>query len=159
MAVAVNTTIIAGHLTRDVQVRFLANERAVANFSLAINSRYKGSDGETKEEVTFVDVTVWGKLAELCGQYLAKGAPALCQGKLRTESWEDKEGHKRSKLIVVADSVQFLGGKRADGAPRDEPLPSEQAAPSPKPTRATSVAATGSDEPPFASPLIAEVWG
>lgn len=159
MAVSYNKVILAGNLTRDVQVRFLANEKAVANFGVAINRRYKQGD-ETKEEVTFVDITAWGRTAELCGQYLSKGSSALIEGRLHLESWEDKEGQKRQKLVVVADGVQFLSFKRADGAPADEPLPSEQAAaPTPKPRKSTPGPAAGDDEPPFQRPLIPDFWG
>lgn len=147
MAVAINKVLLAGHLTRDPQVRFLANEKAVANFGLAINHRYK-SGNEMKEEVTFVDCEAWGRTAELVGQYLTKGRACFVEGRLKLDSWDDKDGQKRQKLKVVADSVQFLdSGKRGDGAPHDEPLPSEQAA-APAPRRPAPVA-DDSDSPPF----------
>lgn len=147
MAVAFNKVILAGNLTRDPQVRFLANEQAVANFGLAINRRYK-SGNEMKEEVTFVDCEAWGRTAELVGQYLTKGRACLVEGRLKLDSWDDKDGQKRQKLKVVADSVQFLSfGKGEDGAPADEPLPSEQAA-APAP-RVPTPAATDDGSPPF----------
>lgn len=106
-----NRVLLAGNLTRDPQVKFLANERAVANFGLAINRRYRGSDGEPREETTFVDIEAWGRTAELVGQYLVKGKGCLVEGRLRLDSWEDQQtGQKRSRLLVVADTVQFLGG-------------------------------------------------
>lgn len=112
MSLNFNKVIIAGNLTRDPQVRFISNERAVADFGLAVNRRFKGSDGQLKEETTFVDVEAWGKTAELVGQYLVKGRGALVEGRLKLDSWEDKEsGQKRSRLKVVADSVQFTDRK------------------------------------------------
>ena len=116
MAVNYNKVIIAGNLTRDPQVRFLTNERAVANFSLAINRRWRGGDGQQQEETTFVEVEAWGRTAELVGQYLTKGRSALVEGRLKLDSWNDKEtGAKRSMLRVVADTVQFLGGREGGG--------------------------------------------
>ncbi len=150
MAVAINRVLLGGNLTRDPQVRFLANEQAVANFGLAINRRFKGSDGQMKEEVTFVDVEAWGRTAELVGQYLTKGRACFVDGRLKLDSWEDKDGQKRQKLKVVADSVQFLdSGNRAggNGAPADGDGTGEPA-PSPKPSR-PAPAPAGDDEPPF----------
>lgn len=152
----INRVFLAGNLTRDPQVRFLANEKAVAEFGLAINRKFKAGDGSLKEEVTFVDIEVWGRTAELCSQYLTKGRGCFVEGRLKLDTWEDKkDGSKRSKLRVVADNVQFLdGGKgRGEGAPAgdaggdaegDAPAaparPSRPAAPAP---------AAGDDEPPF----------
>ncbi len=130
----VNKVMLGGNLTRDPEMRFLAtgeNSRAVANFGLAINHRYKSADGQAKEEVTFVDVECWGKTAELCGQYLTKGRGCFIEGRLKLDSWEDKDTKaKRSKLKVVADSVQFLGGKGVgDGSDDAEPAPAKRAEP------------------------------
>lgn len=150
MALNYNKVIIAGNLTRDPQLRFLANERAVANFGLAVNRRYKGGDGEMKEETAFIDCEAWGRTAELVGQYLAKGRGALVEGRLRMDSWEDKQtGQKRSKLLVSADTVQFTdsaprgeGGSRASG--QDERADGASA-----PSLPPSGAAPVDDEPPF----------
>jgi single-strand DNA-binding protein len=155
MAVAINRVLLAGNLTRDPQVRFLANEQAVANFGLAVNRRFKGGDGQMKEEVTFIDIEAWGRTAELVGQYLTKGRACFVEGRLKLDSWDDKDGQKRSKLKVVADNVQFLdsgnrsGGPAGDGG--DQPAadgqpPAPTAAP--KPNR-PSPAPAGDDEPPF----------
>jgi single-strand DNA-binding protein len=119
MSMNLNKVMLAGNLTRDPQVRFLANERAVADFGLAMNQRWKDKQtGDLKEEATFVDVECWGKTAELVGQYLTKGRACYIEGHLKLDQWDDKEsGKKRSKLKIVADSVQFLGGKGAgDGS-------------------------------------------
>lgn len=155
MAVAINRVLLGGNLTRDPQVRFLPSEQAVANFGLAINRRFKGSDGQMKEEVTFIDVEAWGRTAELVGQYLTKGRACFVEGRLKLDSWDDKDGQKRSKLKVVADSVQFLdsgnrgGGERGagDGAPAED---AGGDAPAPaKPNRPAPAAAPADDEPPF----------
>jgi single-strand DNA-binding protein len=144
MSFSLNKVIIAGNLTRDPEVKFLANERAVANFGLAINERYKDKDGNKKETVTFIDVEAWGRTAELVGQYLTKGRACYIEGKLKLDVWEESDGKKRTKLKVVADSVQFLGNKPNDEA--SDPLPSESARP--KQQRPAS-SAGGHDEPPF----------
>lgn len=149
MAVAFNKVLLAGHLTRDPEVKFLSDERAVASFGIAINHRYKGSDGQAKEEATFVDIEAWGRTAELVGQCLTKGRACLIEGRLKLDQWEDKEGQKRSKLKVVADGVQFLDSGKGERA--------ESAAPAPSPSRPVSGGA--SDEPPFAQALGADVWG
>lgn len=140
-----NRVTLAGNLTRDPQVRFFANERAVADFGLAINRRFKGPDGQQKEETTFVDVEAWGRTAELVGQYLTKGSPCFIEGRLRLDQWDDKAtGEKRSKLKVVAESVQFLGSKKEHDRHGAEAAPAQ--APQ-KPQRPAPVA--GDDEPPF----------
>lgn len=110
MPLMLNSVHIAGNLTRDVQVRFFANEKAVADFGLAINKRYRGGDGEMKEETVFVDVECWGRQAELCGQYLTKGRNCMVEGSLKLDQWEDKQsGAKRSKIKISAQRVHFLG--------------------------------------------------
>lgn len=108
----VNVVILAGRLTRDPEHRTTPNGSSVAKFGLAIGRKFKGKDGNVQEETTFVDVDAWGKQAAAIAQYCKKGSPVLVQGSLRTESWEDKAtGQKRSKLLVSADRVQFLGTK------------------------------------------------
>ena len=154
MALAINRVMLAGNLTRDPQVRFFANEKAVADFGLAINRRFKGNDGQMKEEVTFVDVEAWGRTAELVGQYLTKGRACYVEGRLRLDTWDDKkDGSKRSKLKVVADNVQFLdakgGGERGgDPAERESAEPAAGGA-KPAAPAAAAPAAGGDDEPPF----------
>ena len=120
-----NKVIIAGNVTRDIELRHIPNGTAVADVSLAINSQYQDKkSNEKKEEVTFVECTLWGKTAELAGQYLKKGSPVLFEGRLHQESWEDKEsGAKRSKLKVVVESMQFLGSgpsKGGGGGPKQQ---------------------------------------
>lgn len=102
-----NRVILVGNLTRDPETRFTPNGTAVANFGIATNRKY----GD-KEETFFGEVTAWGKLAETCGEYLHKGSKALIDGRLTTESWDDKEtGHKKSKTRIVAENVRFMDSK------------------------------------------------
>jgi len=108
-----NKVILVGNLTRDPEVRYIPSGSAVCDISLAVNSQWTDrKTNERKEEVTFVEVTLWGRTAEIAGEYLAKGRPVLIEGRLSLDSWEDKEtGQKRSKLKVVADSMQLLGSR------------------------------------------------
>lgn len=147
-----NKVFLAGNLTRDPQVRFFANERAVADFGLAVNRRYKTADGQNKEETTFVDIEAWGRTAELVGQYLTKGRGCFVEGRLKLDSWDDKEsGQKRSKLKIVADSVQFIdsrAGGTGGGAPTGADGGSDESS-APAPSRGPAPAAPLDDEPPF----------
>lgn len=121
-----NKVLLMGNLTRDPEVRYTPKGTAIANLGLAVNRVYTTEGGEQKEEVTFLDIEVWGRQAETAGQYLAKGRPIFVEGRLKLDSWEDKEsGQKRNKLKVVAERVQFLGAPRGgaefkDQAPSDE---------------------------------------
>ena len=103
--------MLIGNLTRDPEIKYTAKGTAIGDLSLAINRSFKGDNGERQEETTFVDVTLWGKTAELAGQYLAKGRPVYIEGRLQLDTWQDKEGQKRSKLKVIGEVMQFLGGK------------------------------------------------
>lgn len=114
-----NRVILAGNLTRDVELRQVGSGTSVADLGLAVNERRNNASGEWTEEATFVDVTAWGRVAETASEYLRKGDGVLIEGRLKLESWE-ANGQKRSKLKVVADRVEFLGGKRG-GMPRAEP--------------------------------------
>lgn len=114
-----NAVHLIGNLTRDPEVKYLQSGTAVCDLGLAINERSKVRE-EWTDITTFVDVTLFGKVAEVAGEYLSKGAPVLIVGKLRFEQWE-KDGQKRSKLKVVGESMQMLGGKRnADSQERPE---------------------------------------
>jgi single-strand DNA-binding protein len=121
-----NKVLLMGNLTRDPEVRYTPKGTAIANLGLAVNRVYTTEGGEQKEEVTFIDIEVWGRQAETAGQYLAKGRPIFVEGRLKFDSWEDKEsGQKRNKLKVVAERVQFLGAPKGgaefkDQAPSDE---------------------------------------
>lgn len=144
-----NKVILAGNLTRDPELRYTPRGMAIAKFGLAVNRSWKdGETGELKEEVTFVDVDAFGKQAETIGQYLKKGRPILVEGRLKLDSWDDKQtGQKRSRLGVVLESFTFLdGGNTREGggaggggddysapaqpAPRQRPAPSQSQPPS-----------------------------
>ncbi len=114
---AFNKVILLGNLTRDPEVRYTTGGTAVCDITLAINHSYTDKrSNERREDVSFIDVTLWGRTAEIAGEYLAKGRPVLVEGRLQQDKWDDKEtGQKRSKLKVVADSMQLLGG-RSDAA-------------------------------------------
>jgi single-strand DNA-binding protein len=121
MAASLNKVFLMGNLTRDPELRYIPSGTAVANFTVAVNRPYKDSTGERKEEVSFIRVVVWGKMAETCGEYLTKGRPVLVEGRLKSRSWEDQTGQKRGALEVVANSVQFIGSRAA----RQEPAGKE----------------------------------
>jgi single-strand DNA-binding protein len=108
MSLNLNSVTVAGSLTRDVETRNFG-EKTVADFAIAINRKFRGSDGEMKSETTYVDVSAWGRQAELCGQYLAKGRNVLIEGALSLDQWEDIQGNKRSKIKINANRVHFLG--------------------------------------------------
>jgi single-strand DNA-binding protein len=109
-----NRVILLGNITRDIEVRYLQSGMAVADIGLAVNDRRKGQNGEWIEEVTFVDVTMWGRTAEVAGEYLGKGSPVLIEGRLKLDTWE-KDGQKRSKLHVVCERMQMVGSKSGGG--------------------------------------------
>jgi len=131
-----NRVVLMGNLTRDPEVRYTTGGTAVTDVSLAIN-RYRTDKNTNQriEETTFVEVTLWGRTAEIAGEYLGKGRPVLIEGRLQQDQWEDKEtGQKRSKLKVVGESMQLLGGREGGvggggGAPRQQSAPSYDSAP------------------------------
>jgi len=152
MPLSINKVMLAGNLTRCPEVKFLANEQAVCNFGLAINRKYKGRDGEQKEETTFVEVTCWGRTAELCGQYLDKGRNVHVEGRLKLDTWEDKNGGaQRSKLGVVAEQVNFIdwGDKADGGGARGGNKAASGASNANSAPQTPAAADLGSDEPPF----------
>jgi single-strand DNA-binding protein len=113
----INRVLIAGRLTRDPELRYTPAGTAVCRLGIAAKRYFKGRDGEKKEDTTFVDVTVWEKTAEYCGQYLRQGRPILVEGRLRSESWEDKTtGQKRSKLDIQALRIQELDWSESRGS-------------------------------------------
>jgi single-strand DNA-binding protein len=107
-----NKVILLGNLTRDPEVRYTPKGSAVCDLGVAINRVYTTEGGERREEVTFVDVVLWARLAEIAGEYLRKGRPVFIEGRLQMDSWDDKQtGQKRTKLRVVGESMQLLGGR------------------------------------------------
>lgn len=108
-----NQVTLMGNVTRDIEIRYTPNGTAVGNIGLAMNRKWKDQANNLREEVTFVDLQVWGKSAEFVQKHFPKGTPMLVCGRLKTESWVDKATQKtRSKLIVVADEIKFCGQKR-----------------------------------------------
>src|SRR5258706_6043957 len=126
-----NKVILAGNLTRDPELRYTPKGTAIAKIGLAINRTWRNEAGETKEEVTFVDVDAFGRTAETIGQYLKKGRPILLEGRLRLDTWDDKQtNQKKSKLGVVLESFQFMDSQRpADGSQSPAPRPKAAAPP------------------------------
>lgn len=145
MARSFNQVTLMGNLTRDPELRTTPNGQSVCSFSLALNRSYKGSDGEWKEMTDFVDIVAWGPLGERVAQYLTKGRPALVSGRLQSRSWE-QDGHKRSKVEVVANDVTFLGGPRGDSAPSGDA--DEPASPADRPAVAPAKPAKSDDKKP-----------
>src|SRR6267154_232846 len=137
-----NKVIIAGNLTRDPELRYTPKGTAVARITLAVNRTWKSESGENKEEVSFVDVDIWGRQAEVIGQYMKKGRPLLVEGRLKQDSWEDKNTkQKQTKLKVVLESFSFIDSNRGgegDGAP-SAPRASRPVAASPSASAPESV--------------------
>src|SRR5881296_4226901 len=107
-----NKVILLGNLTRDPEVRYTPKGSAVTDLGIAVNRQYTLENGEKREEVTFVDVTFWGRTAEVAGEYLKKGRPVFIEGRLQLDTWDDKQsGQKRSKLKVIGEMMQMLGSR------------------------------------------------
>jgi single-strand DNA-binding protein len=143
-----NKVFLIGNLTRDPELRVTPKGTAVCQFGLAVNRQYKDESGATRDETAFIDIEAWGKQGALCSKYLQKGSPAFIEGRLRFDSWEDKQsGQKRNKLKVVLDNVQFLsrgggGGSRPEGEGTGE-APAPRAVPPPRAATRTD----GGDQP------------
>jgi single-strand DNA-binding protein len=110
-----NKVILMGNLTRDVQLKSVAGGQAVAEIGIAVNRKFKLKDGTEKEEVTYVDCECWGPRAEVINKYFSKGKPIFIEGRLKLDSWEDKDGQKRSKMRVVIEDFQFVEGRGGGG--------------------------------------------
>ena len=149
-----NKVMIIGNLTRDPEIKYTPKGTAIADIGLAVNRNYTTESGEKREEVTFIDVTLWGRVAEIVGEYCKKGRPLFVEGRLQLDSWDDKAtGQKRSKLKVVGETIQLLGsreggsgggggGEHAEGRSegrsenrpqQSRPAPSRPATPPPRP--------------------------
>jgi len=128
--VSVNSVILAGNLTRDPEIRYTPQGTAVGKLGLAVSQKFKTKDGDQKEEVCFVDIEVWARQAETCGEFLKKGSSVLVEGRLKLDTWSDKEtGQKRSKHKIRARRVHFLTRSQGQGS-----SPEREAAPSPAPS-------------------------
>lgn len=126
---SVNKVILIGRLGQDPELKYTPSGTAVANFSLATSESWNDKSGQKQDRTEWHRIVVWGKLAELCNQYLAKGRQAFVEGALQTRSWEGKDGNKRYTTEINARSVQFLGGNATAGGPRTEKDPQSQAQP------------------------------
>ena len=114
-----NKVILLGNLTRDPEVRYTPKGSAVCDLGIAVNRVYTTDSGEKREEVTFVDVVLWARLAEIAGEYLKKGRPVFIEGRLQMDTWDDKQtGQKRTSLRVVGENMQLLGGRPRRSATR-----------------------------------------
>jgi len=153
-----NKVVLVGNLTRDPELRYTPKGTAIAKIGLAVNRVWTNEAGEKKEEVTFVDVDVFGRTAENVGQYMRKGRPILIEGRLKLDQWDDKQtGQKKSKLGVVAETVQFLGsapggeggggGGAAPAAPRAPRPAAASSAPAAEPVEGDGP--PESDDVPF----------
>src|SRR5438132_4558620 len=144
-----NKVILAGNLTRDPELRYTPKGTAVVKLSLAINRTWKSETGETKEEVTFVDVDAFARQAEVIAQYMKKGRPILIEGRLKLDQWEDKNTkQKQSKLKVVLESFSFIDSNRGDsgGAPSEAPRARPAAAPAAASAEAPEAEAAAPEE-------------
>lgn len=144
-----NKVILAGNLTRDPELRYTPKGTAVAKIGMAVNRSWKSETGEMKEEVTFVDVEAWGRQAEVIGQYLKKGRPILIEGRLKLDTWEDKNTHQKvSKLKVVLEAFSFLDsrGEGGGGGGGEFRKPASAAAPAAAPAATNGPEEMG--EPP-----------
>ncbi len=120
----VNKAILVGNLGRDPELRYTQGGQAVANFSLATSETFNDKSGQRQERTEWHRIVVWGKVAENCAQYLAKGRTVYIEGRIQTREWENKEGQKQRTTEIVAQTVQFLGGPRGEGGGRQGGPPS-----------------------------------
>lgn len=115
MASGVNKVILIGHLGADPDMRYTPSGAGVCEFRLATTESWKDKNGQRQERTEWHRIVVWGKMAEICAKYLAKGRQCFIEGRIQTRSWDDKEGQKRYMTEIVANEVQFLGGGNRDG--------------------------------------------
>jgi single-strand DNA-binding protein len=148
-----NKVILLGNLTRDPEVRYTPKGSAVCDLGLAVNRVYTLENGEKREEVTYIDVTLWSRLAEIAGEYLKKGRPVFIEGRLQLDTWDDKQtGQKRSKLRVIGEGMQLLGSRPSGGAALEadaEDRQSRSGKASAPPPKAAVPAVPDEDEIPF----------
>ena len=122
---SLNKVMLIGNLGKDPEVRFTASGQAVASFSLATSEKFKGKTGEWEERTEWHNITLWGKLAEIAGEYLSKGKTVYIEGRLQTRKWQDKSGNDRYTTDIVGDKMQMLSakGERSGGEPSSAPKP------------------------------------
>jgi len=150
-----NKVILLGNLTRDPEVRYTPKGSAVCDLGVAVNRVYTTDTGEKREEVTYVDVVLWSRLAEIAGEYLKKARPIFIEGRLQLDTWDDKQsGQKRSKLRVIGETMQLLGSRPGGGAVPAEAGDEDRQArsggkPSAPPAKSAAPAEPDDDEIPF----------
>lgn len=147
-----NKVIVAGNLTRDPELRYTPNGKAIAKFALAVNRNWTSETGEKKEEVTFIDIDAFGRQAEVISQFLKKGRPLLVEGRLKLDQWDDKQtGQKRSRLGVVLESFSFLDSGRSggEGGESDAPRAARPAPARPVAAPADDAGPPSEDDVPF----------
>lgn len=115
MAASLNRVMLIGNLTRDPELRYIPSGQGVTSFTIAVNRTYNSQSGEKKEEVSFVRVVAWARLAEICNEYLKKGSSVFIEGRLQSRSWDAPDGSKRSTIEVIAQNVQFLSKSSRSG--------------------------------------------
>lgn len=125
---SVNKAILIGNLGADPEIKYTPSGTAVANFSLATHEQWTNKDGEKGERTEWHRIVAWGRLGEICGEYLKKGSPVYIEGRIQTRSWEDRDGNKRYTTEIVAQAMQMLGSARKDGQARssEERYPVEE---------------------------------
>ena len=139
-----NKVILLGNLTRDPEVRYTPKGTAVTELGMAVNRVYTAENGEKREETTFVDVTLWGRTAEIAGEYLKKGRPVFIEGRLQLDTWDDKQsGQKRSKLKVVGEGLQLIGSRPGGGGGGGE----DEGSSAPRSTKSTPPPKAAPSEP------------
>lgn len=148
-----NRVVLLGNLTRDPQLRYLPNNKAVCEFGLAVNRRWRDADGNQHDDVCFVDLSAFGRQAETINQYMSKGKPILVEGRLKFDSWTAQDGSKRSKLSVVVENFQFVGARDAAAEPVGAEPPTAPRAPAARRPVTTEVPGqaegpTGEESPP-----------
>ena len=126
-----NKVILMGNLTRDPEIRYTANQKAVASFTVAINRQWKDQNGEKRDEVTYINCVIWGAMAEALGRYAHKGTGVMVEGRINTRSYEDKTGTKKYVTEVIADTVQFVGGGQQNGQNSSQGYQNRPPAPQP----------------------------
>lgn len=113
---SLNRVLLIGNLTRDPELRYIPSGSAVATFTLGVNRFYTTQTGEKKEQSSFIRIVVWGRRAEVCGEYLSKGSPVFVEGRLQSRDWQTQDGQKRNTVEVIADNIQFLRAGAKQGA-------------------------------------------
>jgi single-strand DNA-binding protein len=155
-----NKVLIIGNLTRDPEIKYTPKGTAVADIGLAVNRNWTDDSGEKKEETTFVDVTLWGRQAEVAEQYLKKGRPVFIEGRLQLDTWDDRQtGQKRSRLRVVAENLQLLGNRSDSGSSPagTQPPQARPTAPAPRQPAPRRDFDAEPDDIPFRSTICRDV--